>query len=179
MLGKLNCNVISAYPTINVMPTTEKDAHWQAFGKWLRAQRRAADLTQDQVATRAGIHVLQVGRIEKGESGTKRETVLALANAIGADRDIALNKAGYAAVSPDHPLYGPGNIEIFDEVRKKLLKVPKNLAEFLEALESMGLEQFTFAADKEALENYGPEDFEELLERIKADVEITIRRKAR
>jgi len=43
----------------------------------------------------------------------------------------------------------------------------------------MGLEQFTFAADKEALENYGPEDFEELLERIKADVEITIRRKAR
>ena len=57
------------------------------------------------------------------------------------------------------------------------IKKPTNIIEFLEALESMGLDQFAFSVDREALDGYTPEDFEELVERIKADVEITIRRR--
>lgn len=156
------------------MPANSEAKRWKHFGKWIRGQRRAADLTQEQVAKRAGIHALQVGRIEKGESGTKRDTVMNLAHAIGADPIDALQNAGFAILPP----YLEKRVgEMVELARETFTPKPKNLAEFLEALENMGLEQFAFSADKAALENYTPEDFEELLERIKADVEITIRRK--
>jgi hypothetical protein len=107
-------------------------------------------------------------RLEKGESGTKRDTVIALAKAIGIDEEIALNNAGYATVNSDNksgliiPAYP---------------KRPKNIAEFLEALGAIG--EFNFAIDPAELDKYTEDDFQELLERIKADVEITVRRKRR
>lgn len=52
--------------------------HWERFGSWLRRQRHLADMTQKQLADKAGIHEVQLARIEKGESGTKRDTVAAL-----------------------------------------------------------------------------------------------------
>jgi transcriptional regulator with XRE-family HTH domain len=142
--------------------------HWQQFGAWIRKMRRDAELTQKQVADRSGIHEVQLARIEKGESGTKRDTVIALAKAIGIDEEIALNNAGYATVNSDNksgliiPAYP---------------KRPKNIAEFLEALGAIG--EFNFAIDPAELDKYTEDDFQELLERIKADVEITVRRKRR
>ena len=91
MLGNPSCNVISKYPTINVV----LPSHWKDFGSWIRIQRKLADLTQDQLAKKAGIHAVQLARIEKGESGTRRDTVLALAKALGQDQDELLNKAGF------------------------------------------------------------------------------------
>jgi transcriptional regulator with XRE-family HTH domain len=100
MLGNLSCNVRSAYPTIDVMPSMLPKSHWEQFGAWLRKLRRDAELTQKQVAEGAGIHEVQLARIEKGESGTKRETVIALAKALNVDESTALNHAGYASVQP-------------------------------------------------------------------------------
>jgi transcriptional regulator with XRE-family HTH domain len=147
------------------------NSHWQEFGAWLRRERRGADLTQAQVAKRAGIHEVQVARIEKGESGTKRETVMQLALAIGIDVGEALNKAGYALVDPDGPSFSHGVIV------PPFPKKPKNVTEFLERLEEIGFEQFDFAADEETLAEFTPDDLQELLDRIAADVNLMIRRK--
>lgn len=145
------------------MPSMVPKKHWENFGAWVRQTRRMADLTQKRVAEKAGIHEVQVARIEKGESGTKRETVIALAKALGTDEAIALNKAGYALVEEDF--------------KTRLIippypKRPKNAAEFFEAIGNFG--DFGFAAD---FSNFTEEDFEDLWERIKTDVQITIRRK--
>jgi transcriptional regulator with XRE-family HTH domain len=143
------------------MPSMLPKSHWEQFGAWLRKLRRDAELTQKQVAEGAGIHEVQLARIEKGESGTKRETVIALAKALNVDESTALNHAGYASVQP--------------LVIPPFPKRPKNIAEFLEALGAIG--EFNFAVDQAELDKYTEDDFQELLERIKADVEITVRRK--
>lgn len=165
MLVKHNCNVSRPSLTINVMP----DTHWQRFGKWLRTQRRQADLTQAQVARRAGIHELQVGRIEKGESGTKRETVIALANAIGIDLELALNQAGYAAVKPDEILFSRASIN-------GKPKKPQTFAEFIEALEKLGIALPGWVTTAN-LEEYTDEQLEELKQKIAEDTEFAIWRK--
>lgn len=142
------------------MPSMLPKSHWEQFGAWIRKSRRDAELTQKQVAQKAEIHEVQLARIEKGESGTKRDTVIALAKAIGVDESITLNMAGYATVDGARLIVPP------------YLKRPKNIAEFLDVLSTLG--EFEFAGD---LSNFTEDDFAELLERIKADVEITVKRK--
>lgn len=95
MLGKLSCNVGKDCLTINVMSSVATESHWKQFGKWIRQKRNEAGLTQLQVATKADITDVQFARIEKGESGTKRETVINIANAIGLSVAQALDKAGF------------------------------------------------------------------------------------
>ena len=167
MLGNLSCNVRLGYPTINVMPNNilpkaAKDPRWVQFGAWLRRMRKMSDLTQKAVADAAGIHEVQLARIEKGESGTKRETVIAIARAIGLDEETALNQSGYASIDPT-----AGGLIVPPVTRR-----PKNVAEFMAILGTLG--DFEFSAD---LSNFTEDDFQELLERIAADVEITARRK--
>ena len=61
----------------------------------------AAHLTQAVVAAKVGIHVVQLARIESGDSGTKRDTVIAIARAIGLRVNEALERAGFS--SGDRP----------------------------------------------------------------------------
>lgn len=155
-----------------VMSPAPDSTHWQEFGQWLRQQRRLAELTQSQVARKAGIHTVQVARIEKGESGTKRDTVMQLALAIGIDAGEALGKAGFSLVDPSGSDFKHGVIV------PPFPKKPKNLAEFLEQLEALGIEQLDFAGmDLSALAESSPDELDELKERIAADVNITLRRK--
>lgn len=140
-----------------------------AFSKWLQnAFRKSSFKTITELAEAVASNKATISRLMNGAAQTltgkpsqpKAALVILLAHVLNADAGEGLYLAGHSVYS------------IEKEERQ-----PKNLAEFLEALESLGLEQFAFSADKEALQNYTPEDFEELLERIKADVEITIRRK--
>lgn len=82
MLGKLSCNVGNIYPTINVMSSVSTENHWKQFGQWIRKMRKAAGLTQVQVSSGAEITDVQLARIEKGESGTKRDTAISIIEAI-------------------------------------------------------------------------------------------------
>lgn len=165
MLGNLSCNVLLGYPTLSVMPSMLPKSHWEQFGSWIRKMRRDAELTQKDVSKKAGIHEVQIARIEKGESGTKRDTVIAIAKALGIDESVALNKAGFAQVEG---IAGRGLMV------PPFPKKPKNIVEFFEMLGNLG--EFEFAGD---LSQFTEDDFAELLERIKADVDITIRRKAK
>lgn len=53
---------------------------------------------------------------------------------------------------------------------------PQNVAEFFEALESIGIELEPALAERVRLEDFTPDQFQELLERVKFDTEMNIRR---
>lgn len=102
---------------------------------------------------RAGIDRQQWYRIENGKSGTKRDTVIAIAKAISVDLDEAFRRAGYAA----NP------------------KRPTNAAEFLEALEAMGIEQFQ--RFEGAPDNLTPDEYEQLLQSVRLAIDLTLHRR--
>jgi transcriptional regulator with XRE-family HTH domain len=75
----------------------------EAPGAWLQGQREQANVSQMDAAKRAGIHVIQLSRIENGHSGVKRETLGNLVQAINGlssgwqiDADEAFERFGYA-----------------------------------------------------------------------------------
>jgi transcriptional regulator with XRE-family HTH domain len=93
--------------TFNVM----SQSIWNTFGPWIQSERELAGVSQQKVASKADIHVIQVSRIENGHSGIKRETLERLVNAINelsdgykVDLNEALRRAGYA--SADQDAYG-------------------------------------------------------------------------
>lgn len=62
----------------------------QRIGRDIRRIRRAADLTQEVVAERAGIHRTLMTRYEWGESEPKVLTLLKVAGAIGVEPAVLL-----------------------------------------------------------------------------------------
>jgi len=76
------------------------------FGAWLKQTREGLTLTQQAVADAIGKHVNQIGRIETGESGTKRETIIDIVgflNKRGANVDVndALQRGGFAPLDAE------------------------------------------------------------------------------
>lgn len=68
-------------------PTTrarsEKDPELLAFGRHLRELRLARSLTQEALATAAGLHWTYIGQIERGERNLTLKNVLRLAHGLG------------------------------------------------------------------------------------------------
>ena len=56
----------------------------KAFGRRVRAIRKAAKITQEEAAEKAQLHPKYVGEIERGEKRPSFEAVLALAKALDA-----------------------------------------------------------------------------------------------
>ncbi|MCW7541072.1 helix-turn-helix domain-containing protein [Aquabacterium sp. A7-Y] len=54
----------------------------EAFGEVLRAERLQRQLTQGDLALRAGLHLQHISKIERGDSGPTLVTVFALADAL-------------------------------------------------------------------------------------------------
>lgn len=54
------------------------------FAANVKRARKAAGMTQEQVADASGIHVTEVSRIERGLRDPRISTVLKLADALGA-----------------------------------------------------------------------------------------------
>ena len=55
----------------------------RALGRNLRQARERAELTQEAVAERSGVHPTEVSRIETGKRNPRIATVEALAEAVG------------------------------------------------------------------------------------------------
>jgi transcriptional regulator with XRE-family HTH domain len=55
------------------------------FGRNALAARKAAHLSQSQVAAKSGIHVTEVSRIEHGRRDPRLSTMIRLAQAVGYD----------------------------------------------------------------------------------------------
>jgi transcriptional regulator with XRE-family HTH domain len=52
------------------------------FGKHLRTMRRNKNLTQEDLAVKAGVSISQVARIESGKLNTTISTIVSLARAL-------------------------------------------------------------------------------------------------
>ncbi|MBD2436587.1 helix-turn-helix transcriptional regulator [Nostoc sp. FACHB-110] len=54
----------------------------QRFGKAVRRRKRELDLSQEQLAERAGLHRPNISNLERGELNPSLETIEKLANAM-------------------------------------------------------------------------------------------------
>ena len=81
--------------TFRVMPKVKTSQEVKSFfGKWFQKEREERGISQKFVADKVDMSVTQLSRIENGQSGTKRDTAIILAQTIGADEEEAL-KAFY------------------------------------------------------------------------------------
>lgn len=55
----------------------------QKVGKKIRIIRKQKKLTQEELASKIGIHVTTLGRIERGESNPPLQTINRIAQALG------------------------------------------------------------------------------------------------
>lgn len=117
---------------------------WRKFGLWYQKERENAGKTQEEVSKVAGIHVKTISRIENGEP-TKRGTVTKLAEAVGIDKVVALNKAGF-------------------DVPKELTAYPQTAEELTEALKKYGIKEWKVS--EKDLDKLSPEFFQGVLESI-------------
>lgn len=84
-LQNVYCKATSNFVTIcTTMSITGKSSEelQKEFGAWIKTQRVIAGLTQKIIAAAAPIDRVHLARIESGESGTKRDTVISLVEAI-------------------------------------------------------------------------------------------------
>jgi ribosome-binding protein aMBF1 (putative translation factor) len=102
MSQQVYCNVATQNVTIKlpsrkpVYMDTNKEL-WRAFGAWIRDARENKSLSQSGLGNIVGLDRQQIYRIENGLSGTKRETVARLADALDLDESEAYRRAGYAS----------------------------------------------------------------------------------
>lgn len=85
MLQNVYCKATNNFVTISAtMPVKEKlsEELQIEFGQWIKTQRNIAGLTQQQVADGADIDRVHLAKIEKGVSGTKRDTAISIAESI-------------------------------------------------------------------------------------------------
>lgn len=76
---------------------------WRVFGEWLKEKRDHLRLSQDIFGRLVGLDRQTIYRLENALSGTKRETVIQIAESIGADVNEALSKAGFASDKTEIP----------------------------------------------------------------------------
>lgn len=74
----------------------ETEEQRKEFGNWLREHRVVLGINQAEAGKRAGISRTQWIRLERGESGTRRENIPGIAKAIKADLHETYRKAGYS-----------------------------------------------------------------------------------
>jgi transcriptional regulator with XRE-family HTH domain len=130
-------------------------------GEWLRNKRLEARLTQGALAKLSGISTSYVSTLERSERHHLTDTppqpaadvVDSIAAALNTDADEAREVFGYAP-------------------RKKVHRPPRDFSEFIEALQSLGIEQFDSFED---VHNKTPEEYEQLLVTIAAVIEASIR----
>lgn len=154
-----NCNKQQPYCKANnyniaiIMPT---------FGKWLLDNRKAARLTQGELAKRAGISTSYVSTLEREEPHhitnappqPAINVVESIAQSLGVEIDDALLAAGYA----------PRSVPLR----------PTNATEFLRALESLGIKHFENIS---GIQNLTPDEYEDMLRDVRLTIEINLRRK--
>lgn len=71
----------------------------QALGCQIAAARQAAQLTQPQLATLAGVQQGDISRIERGGGNPTRDTLLKLANALGMELVLRPKEPGPVSTS--------------------------------------------------------------------------------
>lgn len=137
----------------------------EKFIQRLKEEMQSKSIKAAELARRSGITKQNIGRllnftphpITGATPTTTRETVEKLAVALGWDLDEALNLAGFASEHSEIPK-------------------PKNVAEFVEALERMGVTDWSIPG--EDLNKLPPEAFEQLLDLIETNLRVQLKKVA-
>lgn len=85
MLQNVHCKATEEFVTIRATMSGNKKLSEQLnkeLGQWLKEQRRLSGLTQEKVASSIPIDRVHLARIEKGDSGTKRDTLISIVETI-------------------------------------------------------------------------------------------------
>lgn len=95
-------NVETSFVTLvaSMQPIETKQVR-REFGNWIRERREALKLSQGGVADKVGVDRQTIYRLEAGQTGTKRETVIAIATALNLSVDEALIKSGLVTTAYD------------------------------------------------------------------------------
>lgn len=138
-----------------------------AFGKWLFDRRKAARMTQGQVAKRAGISTSYVSTLEREErhhlTNAPPRPAIAVVESIAKALDAPADEARLAAGYAPQTFAGP----------------PTNAAEFLEALDRLGVPGLEFGNAYSGLYSLPPEEYEKLLQDLKLVIDLNLRRHER
>lgn len=65
----------------------------KAFGEIVRLHRRNSNLTQEEIAERAGIHATYVGLVERGERNCSIDIAVAIAASLGSPLSVLIAEA--------------------------------------------------------------------------------------
>jgi transcriptional regulator with XRE-family HTH domain len=76
----------------------------ESFGQNLRAARLAANLTQEELAARCGIHATSLSQIERGGRQTFVDTMVRLATALETTPNELCRGTGWERPEPDPDL---------------------------------------------------------------------------
>ena len=133
---------------------------WRGFADWLKTEREKSSLSQDGLGNKVGLDRQTIYRLENALSGTKRETVIKIAETLNADLETALNLAGFTSV------------KLFEN------KKPQNPSEFFAILDEMGLD-IQLDGGYRTLENLDADDLQELLDSVVANAVAKSKRKSR
>jgi transcriptional regulator with XRE-family HTH domain len=98
--------------------TLEKREARVRFGLWMMERRNALGITQAEAAQRAGIALAQWSRLERGESGTRRGTIVKIAKGLGEEPETALAILGERA--RDHGPATDADVERLEEMIERL-----------------------------------------------------------
>jgi transcriptional regulator with XRE-family HTH domain len=67
--------------------------HIVALGAIVAAERKRQGLTQEQLADRAGIHVVLLSRVERGKTDARISTLMKIADGLGVEASVLLASA--------------------------------------------------------------------------------------
>jgi transcriptional regulator with XRE-family HTH domain len=136
------------------------------FAKWLKdGYERSPFKSLSDLAKAANTNKATISRLMSGSPQTltgkpsqpRPGLVMTLAETLKMDMAEGLELAGHAVIT-------------------RAAKNPTNISEFVAALEALGIEFEPAMAERARLEEFTPEQLEELKERIKFDTEFTIGR---
>lgn len=150
MQQQVACNATERIVTF--IATLETDLHnYKTFGDWVKKHREDVGLSQEGAADKAGISRFQWIRIENGQSGTKRSTVLKMAKVVKGKEDEALKLAGFASAEEtvEFNLSGLDKRDIEDVKEFIEFKRMKKKKVSSDEFERSVHDEFELSADKE------------------------------
>ena len=99
---------------------------YEDFGRRVRQQRIALQMTQEKLSARAGISLSFLGHIERGTRKASLDTVIKLCNALQVSPSILLQD------SLDSDLLGDRDQSLSDDQRKLLREISNRIIEYNE-----------------------------------------------
>ena len=94
------------------------------IGDRIREARQARGMSLRQLAGRVGIHYSHLSKVENGKDSVGRQTLVRIAEELGADPELMLGEAGLALSA----VYGGFQGEAYDITTRRMILVARKAA---------------------------------------------------